>query len=63
VRGAEDELARVQEGGSESARLEAARAAQHARDALEEAQLRVARAQTERTRYLGIIRRSFRAEP
>jgi len=50
VRGAEDELARVQERGSESACLEAARTAQHARDALEEAQLRVARAQTERAR-------------
>ena len=48
--GAEDELARVQERGSESARLEAARAAQHARDALEEAQLRVARAAKERVR-------------
>jgi hypothetical protein len=50
MRGAEDELARVQERGSESARLEAARAAQHARDALEEAELRAARAQKERAR-------------
>jgi chromosome segregation ATPase len=50
LRGAEDELARVQERGSESARLEAARAAQHARDALEEAELRAARAVKERAR-------------
>ena len=49
-RAAEDELARVQERGSESARLEAARAAQHARAALEEAELRVARAAHERAR-------------
>ncbi len=47
---AEEELARVQERGSESARLEAARVAQHARDAVEEADLRVARARQERTR-------------
>ena len=47
-RTAEDQLARAQERGSESARLEAARAAQHARDALEDAELRVARAQHER---------------
>jgi len=49
-RGAEDELARLQERGGENARLQAARAAQHARDALEEAELRVARAQQERAR-------------
>ena len=48
LRAADEELARVQERGSESARLEAARAAQHARDAVEEAALRVARAQHER---------------
>jgi hypothetical protein len=47
---AENELARVQERGSESARLEAARATQHARDALEAAELRVKRAAIERTR-------------
>ena len=45
---AEEELGRVQARGGESARLEAARAAQHARDALEDAELRVARAQQER---------------
>ena len=50
LRAAEDVLARVQERGSESARLEAARAAQHARDAVEDAKLRVARADTERAR-------------
>ena len=50
VHAAEDELARVQERGSESARLEAARAAKHARDALEDAELRVARAVQERAR-------------
>jgi hypothetical protein len=50
LRRAEDEVARVQERGSESARLEAARAAQHARDALEDAELRVARAQKDRAR-------------
>jgi len=50
LRAAEDALARVQERGSESARLEAARAAQHARDAVEDAKLRVARAETERAR-------------
>jgi hypothetical protein len=50
ARAAEDELARVQERGNESARLEAARAAQRARDAREEAELRVARAKTERAR-------------
>ena len=49
-RTAEEELARVQERGSEHARLEAARVAQHARDAVEEADLRVARARQERTR-------------
>jgi hypothetical protein len=49
-RGAEDELAQLQERGSENARLQAARTAQHARDALEEAELRVARAQQERAR-------------
>lgn len=49
-RGAEDERARLQERGSENARLQAARTAQHARDALEEAELRVARAQQERAR-------------
>ncbi len=48
LRAADEELARVRERGSESARLEAARAAQHARDAVEEAALRVARAQHER---------------
>ena len=42
-RGAEDALAHLRERGSENARLQAARAAQHARDALEEAELRVAR--------------------
>jgi hypothetical protein len=47
---AEEELARVQERGSDSARLEAARVAQHARAAVEEAELRVARAQQERAR-------------
>lgn len=47
---AEDELARVQDRGGESARREAARAAQHARDTLEAAELRVARAQKERSR-------------
>jgi hypothetical protein len=50
LRDAEEELARVQERGSESARLDAARAAQHARDAMEEADLRVTRAQHERAR-------------
>jgi hypothetical protein len=45
---AEDELARIEERGSDSARLEAARAAQHARDAAEAAALRVARAEKER---------------
>jgi hypothetical protein len=49
-RGAEDELARLQERGSENVRLQAAQTAQHARDALEEAELRVARAQQERAR-------------
>jgi hypothetical protein len=47
-RTAEDELARVEERGSDSARLEAARVAQHARDAHEAAELRVARAEKER---------------
>jgi hypothetical protein len=50
LRAADEELARVQERGSESARLEAARVAQRARDAVEEAELRVARAQQEQTR-------------
>ena len=50
LRSAEEELARVQERGSDSARLEASRAAQHARDAAEDARLRVARAEKERTR-------------
>lgn len=50
LRAADDELARVQERGGESARLEAARAAQHARDAAEDADLRVARALQERAR-------------
>ena len=50
LRAAEDALSRVQERGSESARLEAARAAQHARDAVEDAKLRVARAEQERAR-------------
>jgi len=50
LRAAEDALARVQERGSESARLEAARAAQHARDAVEDAKLRGARAEQERAR-------------
>ena len=45
---AEDELARIEERGSDSARLEAARAAQHARDAAEAAALRVVRAEKER---------------
>jgi len=45
---AEEQLARAEERGSESARLEAARAAQHARDAFEDAVLRVARAGRER---------------
>ena len=48
---AEEELARVQERGSESARLDAARAAQHARDAFEDAVLRVARAERERAQF------------
>ena len=48
LRAAEEELARVQERGSESARLESARAAQHARDALEEGELRLSRAMQER---------------
>src|SRR5947199_10834637 len=47
---AEEELARVQERGSESARLEAARARQHARDAVEAAEARSARAREERER-------------
>jgi len=50
ARAAEDGLARVQERGGESARLEAARVAQHARDLLEYAELRVARAVQERAR-------------
>jgi hypothetical protein len=50
LRVAEEELARVQERGSDSARLDAARAAQHARDAVEDARLRVARAHEERGR-------------
>jgi hypothetical protein len=50
LRTAEEERARVEERGNESARLEAARVAQHARDAAEEAGLRVLRAQQERTR-------------
>jgi hypothetical protein len=50
LRAAEEELARVEERGSESARLEAARVAQHARDAAEDAAQRVARARDERTR-------------
>lgn len=49
-RQAEDELSRLLERGSENARLQAARAAQHARDALEDAGLRVARAHEERRR-------------
>jgi len=49
-RGAEDALAHLRERGGENARLQAARAAQHARDELEETELRVARAQQERTR-------------
>jgi hypothetical protein len=49
LRDAEEELARVQERGGDSARLEAARAAQHARDAVEDAELRVGRARHERT--------------
>ena len=48
LRVAEEALARVQERGNESARLEASRAGQHARDAVEDARLRVARAQQER---------------
>jgi chromosome segregation ATPase len=50
LRAAEVELARVQERGSDSARLEAARAAQHGRDALEAAEARCARAREERER-------------
>jgi len=50
ARVAESELARVQERGSESARLEAARAAQHARDDVEAGELRVKRAAIERVR-------------
>jgi FtsZ-binding cell division protein ZapB len=50
LRAAEEELARVQERGGESARLEAARVAQHALGAMEEADLRVARAHQERAR-------------
>jgi hypothetical protein len=45
---ADEQLARVEERGGESTRLEAARAAQHARDGLEDAVLRVARAERER---------------
>jgi hypothetical protein len=48
LRAAEEELARVQERGGESARLEAARVARHARDAVEAAELRIARVQHER---------------
>jgi hypothetical protein len=48
LRTADEELARVQERGSESVRLEAARVAQHARDAHEAAELRVVRAEKER---------------
>jgi hypothetical protein len=48
LRTADDELARVQERGSESARLEAARLAQHARDTHVAAELRVTRAEKER---------------
>jgi chromosome segregation ATPase len=50
LRAGEHELARVQQRGSESARLTAARAEQHARDELEAAELRVSRAATERVR-------------
>jgi hypothetical protein len=50
LRTTEEEVARVQERGSESARLEAARAAQHARDAMEETMLRAGRARQERMR-------------
>jgi chromosome segregation ATPase len=50
LRVAEDELARVEERGSDSARLEAARAAQHARDAVEAAVLRITRAEKEHAR-------------
>jgi chromosome segregation ATPase len=48
LRHAEEELARVQERGGDSARLEAARAEQHARDGLEAAEQRVSRAHRER---------------
>jgi hypothetical protein len=48
LRTADDELARVQERGSDSARLEAERLAQHARDAHEAAMLRAGRAEKER---------------
>jgi hypothetical protein len=50
LRAADDALARVQEHGNESARLEAARAAQRAGDGLEAADQRVARARVERVR-------------
>jgi hypothetical protein len=50
LRDAETELARLGEKGSESARLAAARTAQHARDAVDDATLRLERAREERDR-------------
>ncbi|HEV7133980.1 MAG TPA: hypothetical protein VGN27_09655 [Gaiellaceae bacterium] len=50
LRNAEAELARVEERGSESAKLAGARAARHARDALDAAVLRLERAGAERER-------------
>lgn len=50
LRDADAELARVEERGSESATLTAARAAQHARDALDAAVVRLERAGAERER-------------
>jgi hypothetical protein len=50
LRDAEAEFARLAEKGSESARLAAARAAQHARDAVDDATLRLERAREERGR-------------
>jgi len=53
LRDADAELAQLRERGSESAKLAAARAAQRARDAVEEAALRLERAGVERVRLEG----------